>query len=257
MKFVKTNWNQNLSEIGQQLNVKFAFGVISEDKTTVTNGMSFVKCRDFFGDVLLALEENVTKGIYGFSFNPKKHKIDTEHTRILVQCPDITTYNNFLTNFKHHRTTFAELSGVSYGRIRKLNDLTIMVTANKFWMKSVPNISWFTYFLKCCCYPLDNTKTLFENLETQKYLTADWTGALLNQTTNECNYYNKSKHALVVMLENIKRLNKNLPYVSGWDTQKEINTVHNSSGFSAMCANYWGEFGSRLGKLVNPLKEAA
>jgi len=69
MQLKLIDWKQNLGEIPQQLNTRFAFAHM-EGNGVYSNTMPFVRCRDFFGDVLEAVQTGTAQGIYGFCRSP-------------------------------------------------------------------------------------------------------------------------------------------------------------------------------------------
>jgi hypothetical protein len=242
MKFNQHNWNQHLAEIGQTLNTRFAF--VSVVDGVATNQMPFVKCRDFFGDVLLAEQTGKTQGIYGFSWNPKKQKLDKEKTRLAIQFVNTESKTAFIKNFKHYRKMLQDASnGISYGVVSDIKgtDL-VVVSASKLWMRSVASISWFTYALKVLSYPTLSIETDFFNaLSNLKYN---------NNKAQEVGYYNEAKKSLHIFLAQHKKLTNKLQYVHGYGTTKSIDVVHNSAGFKAVCGYFLSDIGTKLKLLL-------
>lgn len=242
MKFNLHNWKQDLAEIGQTLNTRFAFVQVVGD--VATNQMPFVKCRDFFGDVLLAEQTGKTQGIYGFSWNPKKQKLDKEKTRLAIQFIDAESKTAFIKNFKHYRKMLQDASnGINYGVVSDIKDTNIViVSASKLWMRSVASISWFTYVLKVLSYPTLSIETDFFNaLVNLKYK---------NNKAQEMGYYNEAKKSLHIFLAQHKKLTSKLQYVHGYPNEQSIDVVHNSSGFKAICGYFLSDIGKKLKTLM-------
>lgn len=247
-KFKFVEWHQGLNEMGQQLDTKFSFAHKEEDGS-YSNTMPWVKCRDYFGDALHAVQTSTKQGIYGFSFNPKKQPFDTDKCRLLIKFTNEESYNAYLKNYNHFKKELRPLtSNVGYGTIHKTDDpLVLLVVANPLWQQSVMNISWFTYVHKCLSYPnLDHNKSFYDNMCNHRYVSKDWQGNMIERNTNEQGYIKDKKNQLEVYLKHIKAINKDLKFIHGWDVPKGISIIHNSSGFSSMLSNFWGEIGQRI-----------
>lgn len=251
MKFNYTDWQQGLSQISQQLNTTFAFAT-KQENGSYTNNMPFVKCRDFFGDVLEAVQTNTPKGIYGFNFNPAVQKLTTDKCRLLIQFETPESYEAYAKNYTHFKKELKELTaGVAYGTMQHLDDQkTILIVANTIWQKTVANISWFTFVHKCLSYPnLDHTKSFVDNMLNHQYETSDWEGKKTLRDTNEKNYMNRAMPALLTFLKNIKTLSTGWQYVHGYDTAKDISTIHSNAGFVAICKHFYSSIGNKLKEL--------
>ena len=150
MQFKYIDWHQNLAQIPQQLNTCFALAH-KEGNGVYSNTMPFVKCRDFFGDVLEAIQTNTPKGIYGFMFDPAAQPFDTDKCHMLVQFVSEESKQAFLKNHAAFKKELRLLTkGIGYGTIHniKAEQPTILVVANPIWQQSVIGISWFTFVLK-------------------------------------------------------------------------------------------------------------
>ena len=256
MQFKYIDWQQGLAQIGQQLNTEFAFAFQNEDKS-YSNNMPFVKCRDFFGDVLLAYETQQKQGIYGFKFDPNKQQLTTDKCRILIKFETTESYLAYKKNYDHFKKELRPLSAeIGYGTIHKLEADTakhiVLVVANPIWQKSVANISWFTFVHKCLSYPnLDHTKSFFDNMLNHTWLVEDWEGNKEHRPTNEQRYLEQTKDTIHLYLKNIKKLTSNLQYSHGYTTQKEVGTVHNSAGFVAVVGRFYSSIGEKLKEMYN------
>ena len=241
MQLKLIDWKQNLAEIPQQLNTRFAFAHMEGDGV-YSNTMPFVKCRDFFGDVLEAVQTGTTQGIYGFRFDPTQQPFDTDKCRLLIQFVSEESKQAFIKNHKTFKKSLRLLTNnISYGTIHniKAEQPTVLVVANPIWQHSVIGISWFTYVLKVLSYPqLDATKSFKK--------------ACLNlDNSNEKAYMSAVKDTLEVFLQNYKKLTKNLQYVHGYNTPQQIYVVHNSAGFKSVLWSYLGDVGKQLKELMH------
>lgn len=248
MKFNYTDWKQGLAQIGQQLNTTFALATKQADGS-YTNNMPFVKCRDFFGDVLHAVQTNETQGIYGFKFDPAVQKLDTDKCRLLIQFQTPESYQAFQKNYNHFKKELRALtSNIGYGKMHLLDDgKTILIVANPIWQQTVVNISWFTFVHKCLSYPnLDLTKSFVDNMQNHEFEVEDWQNNKIMRATNERDYFNKAYPNILTYLKNIKTLSNNNQFVHGYNEVVGISTVHNSSGFVAVCKNFFSDIGAKL-----------
>jgi len=253
MKYNYTDWKQGLAQIGQQLNTTFAFATKQKDGS-YTNNMPFVKCRDFFGDVLEAVQTKTPKGIYGFNFNPKAQKFDTDKCRMLIQFETPESYEAFGKNYIHFKKELRDLTAsIGYGTMHYLEDgKTILMVTKPIWQSTVANISWYTFVLKCLSYPnLDYTKSFVDNMLTHQYEVADWEGKKTLRDTNEKNYMNSAIGSLPTFLKNLEQLSTGWQYVHGYPSEQGISAVHNNAGFVAICKNFYGGIGAKLKELYN------
>lgn len=241
MKFKYIDWNQNLLQIPQQLNTLFAFAHY-EGNGVYSNNMPFVKCRDFFGDVLEAVQTKTKQGIYGFRFDPTKQPFDTDKCRMLIEFASEESKKAFIKNHAAFKKELRLLTkGLGYGTIKniKADKPMVLVLANTIWQQSVIGISWFTYVLKVLSYPqLDTTKSFKD-------------ACLSLENCNEKAYMSAVKDTLEVFLKNYKKLTKNLQYVHGYNTPQQINVVHNSAGFKSVLWGYLGDIGKQLKELMH------
>lgn len=249
MKFNYTDYNQHLAEITQQLNTSFAFAT-KKEKGVYTNTMPFVKCRDFFGDVLLAVETKTQQGIYGFYFNPKKQVFATDKCRMLIEFVSEESKEAFKANMKHYRKELEELTpACKYGRVWNLEaeKPMLLVVADPIWQQSVANISFYTFVLKVLSYPtLDKTKKFFDAVEELTIEGKDWEGKDIIKSTNESAYYKATKAVLPYFCKYLKVLSDKLTHVHGYKEPTVVSVVHNSAGFKALCLTKFGQIGERL-----------
>lgn len=250
MQFKETEFNSNLAEIQQTLDVKFAH-VIRQKNGTYTNVHPFVKCRDFLGDVLHSVQINKSVGIYGFNFNPKKQKIYKNKLMLAIKFPTQESFNNFYNNrdkvyyfILHEMGLLSKESLITW--CYKSAEQLVILEAPKFWKDSIAALSFLTFLIKCASYKLDPDKSLLEAIKDVKVEKKYWDGQTKLVPTLESDYLHDN---LPIFYKNIKKLTKNLKTVSGQDTES-INQVHNYSGFYSVCKHFSGEVGARLKELV-------
>lgn len=241
MKFRENVYGQQLAEIDQSLDIRMSFARRDKDGHYV-NIHEFVKCRDFLGDVLHAVEEKKSVGIYGFKYNPKK-MLQPYKNKTLIVCtfPTDESRNNFIANF--HRLGQFDKKIRLYG-VENHNNF-ILVEGDRVWMKSVAGISFFTFLLKCIGYKLNDLDfwTAVSNTTVEKQ---DWDGKKRIVATTEASYYNQAKATLNTFIKNIKKLTKGLETVHGHPKASSVNHIHNNSGFVTVCKLGYGEVGERL-----------
>lgn len=233
MNFVETKYTQIYAEIGQSLDVKFSF-VKRKDKNTYTNMFNPVKCRDFLGDCLDAIQHQKVNNIYGFTFDGKKNKIYKSKTFLSLHFPNVESKQIFLNQswlLTIYSMDQAEVGDVYVTDIPDQN--IVLVEASKFWQSSIAAMSLFTFLIKCLCYKLDMAgKSVFDVIRDIEVDYKNWDNTIIKvQTTEAQHIKNIDSNKIVFFLENIKKLTKGLPNVSGYDSPKNISTVHNNSGF--------------------------
>jgi len=250
MKFVERKFKQNLAEIGQTLNMEFAFAY-RRSTGVYSNSMPFVKCRDFLGDALSAVEDNKTKAIYGFSWNPQKQKMYKNKLLLAIKFPTVGHRQTFSKNFEDFGWASLEpRCGVSFGKVTVLDDTTILLEAPKFWKQSVAAISLYTYCLKCFGYDLDVTKPFEDAVRDSTVVVKKWDGTQKEQRTLEATYMLEVVTKFQSFLINLKKLTKDLPKVHGQsEMDSDISTVHNRSGFVACIRWGSGLVGKRFQEL--------
>lgn len=252
MNLVETEYNNgHIAEIGQTLDVKFAWAKRKRNGD-YTNNMPFVKCRDFLGDSLWAEETGQTKSIYGFSFNPKKQKINKKNTALILKFPNPEILKTFTENFFIHLPQYDGLacgtvSSIDYGLDWKETNL-LLIKADPLWRKSIIGISAFTFLLKCLSYKLDHNKGLLEQIKEMKVEKTDWDGTKRYVPVTEAAYVVPE---FELLLQNLREITKKLTTVTGLPGETSIHTVHNWSGFVAACKHKRGEVSHYLQELQN------
>lgn len=235
---------KGLAEINQSIVVRMSY-VRKEQDGSYTQLHNGVKCRDFLGDALWATQQKFKVSIYGFSFDGKNNPIDLDKIRFVLNFSDTTeeVKNNFLNNLellheieRKHKLTLTRVYRVSRSKNK------FIVEGSKFWLKSVFNISLYTFLFKAMCY---------------KYNVADWFTALQGMGGTEANYAQQVKNVWKFYMENLKKLNRGTFNVTGRDltSSHDISQCHNYCGFvSTRFMNSKSFFETRMKKLYEEWK---
>lgn len=246
MKFVEKKFDGGLAEIPQTFDVKFAF-VYRNSDGSYSNQMPFVKCRDFLGDAISAVQDKQTKSIYGFSWNPKKQKMYSNKLMLVVKFPEVGHTDDFITNHCCMGQNYlANLSGVSFGKVTKIDEQTLIIEAPKFWKQSVAAISFYTYCLKCFSYKLDLKKPFVDAVLETKCESVEWDGTKKVRKTLEAVYMEDIKVHFALFTSLLKNMTKKLSTVHGYPVGSSINKVHNNSGFISVIRWRTGDVGTRF-----------
>ena len=233
MKFTEKKFDQALAEIKQTLDVKFAF-IRRIGVGHYTNSHPFVKCRDFLGDCLYAIEKQERQAIYGFSFDPAKQKIYKKKTMLVMQFPDRASRINFCSNIEKVNTELSKAYKENIVVHLESDDYAIIVASN-FWIKTVAALSYFTFVLKCACYPCKPFQTLFQQLTNLQTTVKNWEGKDVNAPLLETKYYRDIKDTLPQFLFNLKRGTRTQGNCHGLTGFIDISFVHNAAGFYSTC----------------------
>jgi hypothetical protein len=252
MKFIPTAFTNGLAEIGQQLQIKVAFLNKTKDGH-YTNAHIFVLCRDFLGDTLDAIEKKRTNTIYGFTFNPKKQQIIQNQTKLVWKFPNEKTRKNFLANLPSlHAIESANKCRKTTARAVTIGkDLYIITTGSSFWLKSIFNISLYTFILKSLGYDLIRDLPLFHAIAKTTVVGKHWDNTEYERKTNEAEYANSVLNKIDLVLQNLKKINLRNKTVSGVVGDASISEVHNRCGFVSIISDIYGDnvFSVRIKKL--------
>lgn len=224
MKLIKAE-PRTYSEIGQQINIKFAFCTKKED--TLTQLFSFVKCRDFLGDCLHSRDTKTLFSIYGFTFNYTKTPLDEDATKLLVQIPEeyIKTFtknyfylNQIEVDQKLKPSTFTHVKNDIY-----------YIEGDVFWQKTTQLISFYTLAIKCLA--VEHNESLWDSIPN---------------FTNEYSYINQILPELPKFLSSFKNTFKKKTYNSSGYISTERYFLHESSGIVKFLNNSYNNFEWKL-----------
>lgn len=248
MIFKETKTKTILAEIMQTLDMKMAF-VKRQKDGSYTNIHPFVKCRDFLGDALHAVQDKKKVSIYNFHFDGTKKSMYKRKLMLAVQFPNQETKNIFNNNFPMAMTDLEKQCGVDTGNFLNTTDpLTVIVVAPVFWQKSVAAISFYTFMLKCCGYKVDNPANMLQSVQQTKAEVKSWDGTVRMLSTTEAAYAKQVNYGINLFVKNIKKLTARLPTVHGQDTTN-ISSIHNNSGFLSIITGRIGVVGQRYAAL--------
>lgn len=225
MLFNKVFFNWSLSQINQVTSILFAHCIL-KDKDTYEQSTPFCKCRDYFNDLIIKNQSKETFTIYGFVFDiTQKKQRDEDHTLFALSIPDYVEYNNFIKNIIIYLPKIELTNKIKpYELIIPKNSNSILIIkADKYWQSHPLILSFFTFILRCFCYPLQKNKNdLYTNVENSDYKHKSF--------SNEINYIKKLNHDLLLFFQN------NLKQIIPEDYQQPIYTedkiiFHDQSGF--------------------------
>jgi hypothetical protein len=251
MLFKETVFNNHLAEIKQQKDVKFA--LLYRKGKYYTNVMPWIKCRDFFNEVVTSNWDGKKRSIYGFSWNPKEQKTYKTKTVIALKfdtLDDRLVFQRSLSQYEYH---FNSYMGVPlYNTIHTPTDTIVILEAPAFWLKTTVGMSLWTYLLKCMCYEHNNgpASQFFDRIKDMTVGHTQWDGTIVQQKTNEGNYYQRTQPVLHTLMRNIKTILKNPKTPHGHEPEAKIDKVHNDSGFVFLCEWKAGFFGKKLEALL-------
>lgn len=234
--FKYTEYNAHLAEITQNMTTTFAF--VKRLGRDYTNAHAFVMCRDFLGDVIAAISEKKTNYIYGFKFNGKNDTILQDKFRVVIRCPNAESKQNMLKNLPRLHEMEALVGKITKTTITQIEDgdnlNTVYVVGSKFWLKSVFNISLYTFMVKSLGYELADDMDFFKAIGKTTYVGTDWAGNLKVRQTVEAEYATAVGPQVMKLLPKLRKLHKDLDTVHGYHKGANVSTIHNSSGFRSL-----------------------
>jgi hypothetical protein len=238
----KPNKTGHLAENYQAKEVRMSF--CTEQNGELTQCHEFVKCRDFLGDVITYEYEGRNELIYGFTFNGNNPRIDKSRLSLLLQFKSEGAAKLFQKNM-WLLEDYEKANHCHPTAIRGTDDPKVYwLTADKFWQKNIPVLSFFTYLLKCMVYKLPKIMDWKEYIKNTKYGSADYKLA-----TPEADYMNGvTPEKLDFFGKHCYNMFKDINDVSGWDANEYFGKVHNNSGFVTIIR--WGNIykENKLGK---------
>lgn len=212
-----------LMEIFQSLELKMSFARVAGD--SVDRIHHWVKCRDFLGDILWATDTNKKKSIYGLTYDPAEDlPIEKDSLTLLLKFPNTQMLESFLKNQSILDTlekNNEQPSSIFYATDDKE---ILLVKASPFWQQNIPVLSFYTFILKVMCIPYKDP--------------SNWMVELLsiNNSCPEANYIRKMGKNLDILWKHCYNIFKDDFNIHGFDTTKNITTIHNYSGFISTCS---------------------
>ena len=219
MEIIKDYQNSDLNQISQQITILFSYSY-QIDENTIRQTSQPALCRDYFGDFIWAEKYNKAKfDQYGMIIDNKKAPLDPNWTSLLLNFPCVDMYNKFKTGiyFLHD---IENKNNLPLTTITEVADLTLQVRGDKFWTKSIFNISLYTYLLKVCTFE----KNILEVLITTGY--------------REKQYFKQVKNKWEFITNNLQDILNHTDGVSGWENEenRNIGIIHSQSGFTSLSA---------------------
>lgn len=212
----------DLNEITQIVDMKFSFARLGENET-VQRIHNWIKCRDFFGDVLVGHATKKVQKIYGFSYGPEDIPIDDENFTLLIKFPD----QSRLDNFKNNWPILEQLCTNNNAQRPILEDtedpVIKVLISDKAWQQNIPRISYYTFILKVMGYAFMNPMNWVKELQeytafsTEKKYISEIHPKAVNWLYEDC----------LFVFPNTD--------IHGHKPGAELVTIHNYSGFYTFC----------------------
>ena len=201
---LKTTHTGHYEEMWQSYAVKFAWAIKEKDHWLTQH--TWVKCRDFLGDLLvLNKEKNFEAKIYNLSL-PENFK---ETNYLAVHFPDPTYITKFCKNISE-LYQIENKNNIPNTEFIIVDDNNVIITVPDYWMQSNVTLSLYTFLIKIFSYSKDN---YFEE--------ADPTSA---------EYVMSLGDNLPKLLDNLKNLK--FPNIhKQYQTSKSLKNFHNNTGF--------------------------
>ena len=221
VKLLERPHKNNLTELFQANEVKFAFvnKSIDNDEITFTPVHVWVKCREYFNELLMSNHHKDFKiqPVYGFNYNPTEFPLDLSATRIALKFPTKTALNNFEKSLPWLHT-IEEYNNLDKTIIHSLKEkpLIKIVEGSAVWVQTCLLTNLYTLILKLMCHNI-NTKT---------------TTASLPMNASECSFlYQISSKVFNNFISNVKYLTQTpSKYIDGTNKLREIHNIHGNSG---------------------------
>jgi len=213
-----------LIETFQALELKFSFGRMDTDKN-VKQIHAWVKCRDYFGDVLMSNSDGQKRNIYGFTYDPEIDiPVHVDNLVMLLQFPNEGMKETFLNN-KVILDNIDKKNQQPPAVIEETDDKKVlMLVASPFWQQNIITISFYTYILKIMCAEY----TERDNWQQEIKKHSSWP---------EARYADRLGDNLPIICDHIYNIYKNDFNITGFGEDCKIEHLHNYSGFVTVCCN--------------------
>lgn len=167
MKFHEFSGTQNLTEIYQDISLKFATCYYNGDKEEVLQTGPWIKCRDYLNEYVVAGKLGTkSPKIWGYAYDAGAYPVNFDETHILVKGPRITHLLNqisLLNDVERERgwqeTVIKEIDGTPF----------YLVVSSGHWLHSTVSISMFTHILRMLYgYNMEEDDTLWTFCDRNK-----------------------------------------------------------------------------------------
>ena len=156
---------------------------------------------------------------------------------LILSFPDTAVYELFKTNLSKLHEIEKMLHLVRTKEVVKLTEINgilyTVVQASKFWIKTVYNVSLYTFLLKCCGYKLQDLP-MFEAISKVKQPKKMYDGKMIASETVETGYAKSVLAKSDFIFKHIKKFTKLCKTPTGYMDKVNINTIHNNSGFVSL-----------------------
>lgn len=254
MKFKPTIFNKELLEELQQKQITFSYAK-QEEENIYTNLIPFVHCRDFLSDVKITELLDIDINVYGFYYNTRTtpHNVtDNLHLILKFNNDYPEELFNFITNIQYINTleSFYKIKETTHQELTtdiKDNCTYLLIEADVFWYSHPITISFYTFFLRCLTYSIDNNTPFWDQIIKSTYSKPTWNNVPKNTPT-----YDAQLLKSIDYLEHLTNLIYNLPkFIQNHDFtyEKEIllqkikdnkidkYILHNNLGFISLLQN--------------------
>lgn len=206
-----------LSEIGQTIPLLFSYAKVEGD--TVVRKHTYVKCRDFLGDVIWANAYEKPVDIYRFKCS--KETVPLENTlQLLVKFPKSAYKDAFFSNFEHIVHGTEKSNNLSLSTITEVSGNEVVIVADGFWQQTIQGISLYSFLIKCCAYKYKDTTNWIEELHKKSGIESEYVQTLgVARLTKLLQMFTKS------MIPHVN--------VSGFKGEEDMDvyTLHDGCGF--------------------------
>jgi hypothetical protein len=217
---------QNYSEIGQSILMKFAFAQVNGKK--IKQMHHWVKCRDFLGDALYSQAQGKPYQIYGFCFDPTKHKIPTNKTYLLIKYPDIDKIKKFLPSINEMEKKVRWAQSKIF-QVKGKEDVVLAVSSGK-WVSSSQFISLYTMLWRLSSIGRDEKESLEDFFNRCSKLPMN-DGQYLKAIAETKSSLNIDVHPFFLLMKHNQKVFKN-----AYEGEGPTHWVHNNNGIkSFMC----------------------
>lgn len=217
------NSDQNsLAELMQTITIKFSFAKLGEPGT-VLRIHDWIKCRDFFNEVLVGHATKKEHAIYGFSYGPDNIPIDEENLTLLIKFPDVKTRTNFQSNWSILEQLCTNNNAQKPILVDTEDPFIKLLISDKVWQLNIPRLSYYTYILKVMNYSFNNPMNWMKELK-----------AYIGNSIEKKYLSKLEEKATKWLYEDCLFLFPNTN-ISGHEEKTSIVTIHNYSGFFTVC----------------------
>ena len=144
--------NHSLSEAPQVSTARFS--LFQREGDIAYQSSTYFKCKDYLNDVLYAIETGRTIEAHGFSFNPKKQKIDTDATRLLITFKQEDELKHFKNNFPKLNEWETKIGIIPTKLYATNREGEYAIEGDPGWQKRMFLLSAYTLFLRSLGCPI-------------------------------------------------------------------------------------------------------